>query len=112
MDDAEVDYILDAIEFVAENGSCLLDLYDFDVHSGNWTHKQDDVELPDLSIRAAVEQPSDAAPVLDAEERQHLYQSFLAQARRLADEAVRDDSIGEVELSGDVDKLRFFELPH
>jgi selenocysteine lyase/cysteine desulfurase len=112
MDDIEVDYILDAIEFVAENGSCLLDLYDFDVHSGNWTHKQDDVELPNLSISAAIEKPSDAAPVLDAEERQHLYQSFLAQARRLADEAVSDDSIGEVELSGDVDRLRFFELPH
>ena len=50
MDDVEVDYILDAIEFVAENGSCLLNLYDFDVCSGNWTHKQDDVDLPSLSV--------------------------------------------------------------
>jgi selenocysteine lyase/cysteine desulfurase len=112
MDDVEVDYILDAIEFVAENGSRLLDFYDFDVCSGNWTHKQDDVELPSLSISEAVEQSSAPAPVLDAEERQQLYQSFLAEARRLADEAMSDDSINEVELSGDVEKLRFFELPH
>jgi hypothetical protein len=111
MDDVEVDYILDAIEFVAENGSYLLDLYDFDVCSGTWTHKQDDVELPSLSISAAVEQSSDPVPVLDAGERQQLYQSFLAEARRLADEAVREDSISEVELSGDAEKLRFFELP-
>jgi hypothetical protein len=111
MDDIEVDYILDAIEFVAENGSCLLSLYDFDIGSGIWTHKQDDVELPGLSISAAVEQSSDPVPVLDAGERQQLYQSFLAEARRLVDEAVEEDSISEVELSGDMEKLRFFELP-
>jgi selenocysteine lyase/cysteine desulfurase len=112
MDDIEVDYILDAIEFVAEHGSCLLSLYDFDIGSGTWTHKHDDIELPGLSISAAVEQSSDPVPALDFGERQQRYQSFLAEARQLADEAVSDDSINEIGLSGDVEKLRFFELPH
>lgn len=111
MDDIEVDYILDAIDFVAEHGRRLLGLYEFDVGSGNWHHKQDAVELPGLSINAAFERSSDPAPILDAEERRKLYQSFLVHARRLVDEAVTDDSIGETVLSGDVEKLRFFELP-
>jgi selenocysteine lyase/cysteine desulfurase len=111
MDDIEVNFILDAIDFVAEHGRRLLGLYNFDVGSGNWNHKKDDVELPGLSISAAFARSSDPAPVLDAEKRRELYQSFLAHARRLADEAVTDDGVGEAELSGDVEKLRFFELP-
>ncbi|HEX6094195.1 MAG TPA: aminotransferase class V-fold PLP-dependent enzyme, partial [Dongiaceae bacterium] len=45
MDDVEVDYILDAVEFVAEQGHLFLPLYDFDLHSGAWTHKKDCVCL-------------------------------------------------------------------
>uniref|UniRef100_H3H415 Aminotransferase class V domain-containing protein n=1 Tax=Phytophthora ramorum TaxID=164328 RepID=H3H415_PHYRM len=37
-DDAEVEYILDAVHFVADHGWKFLPQYDFDVHSAAWRH--------------------------------------------------------------------------
>ena len=45
MDDLEADFILDAVEFVANHGHHFLSLYNFDLHSGAWTHKFDRVDL-------------------------------------------------------------------
>ena len=38
-DDAEVEYLLRAVELVAEHGERFLDLYDFDLATGDWTHR-------------------------------------------------------------------------
>ncbi|CAM9366258.1 unnamed protein product [Ascophyllum nodosum] len=39
MSDAEVEYILDAILFIADYGSCFLPQYEPNVTTGEWTHK-------------------------------------------------------------------------
>ena len=39
--DEEVDFLLDAIEFIAEEGEKFLPLYDFDWKTGAWTHPDD-----------------------------------------------------------------------
>ncbi|MEL6616494.1 MAG: aminotransferase class V-fold PLP-dependent enzyme, partial [Bacteroidota bacterium] len=39
MDDAEADYIIEAVAFLADHGLRFLPHYDFDVHSGAWTHR-------------------------------------------------------------------------
>ena len=38
MDDAEADYVIAAVNFVAEKGHLFLGLYDFDLHTGSWSH--------------------------------------------------------------------------
>ena len=55
MDDIEVDYILDAIEFVAEHGHHFLAEYNFDMATGAWVHKVDCVCLEGFSLDAALE---------------------------------------------------------
>jgi selenocysteine lyase/cysteine desulfurase len=54
MDDIEVDYILNAIEFVADQGYRFLPQYNFDVHTGAWQHKADCVCLEGFSLDAAL----------------------------------------------------------
>lgn len=41
MDDLEVDFLLDAVEFVARYGELFLPLYDFDLFDGAWSKKVD-----------------------------------------------------------------------
>ncbi len=45
MDDLEVDFLLDAVEFVARHGGLFLPLYDFDLYDGSW-NKKDGLDLP------------------------------------------------------------------
>ena len=53
-DDAEVDFLCSAIEFIAAEGQFFLQEYVFDLHSGAWKHIQDVEELPELSAGAAL----------------------------------------------------------
>lgn len=111
MDELEVDYILDAIDFVAEHGFRFLPRYDFDVHSGAWQHKEDGVSLETFSIDAALECPGYQSRGLTTSERELLYRSFLAEAERLA---VLLEAAGEPEectFDEEFDELRFFPVP-
>jgi hypothetical protein len=76
---------LDAVAFVAEQGHRFLPLYDFDLHSGAWTHKKDSVCLEGFSLEAALECKGYQSRALSPGARRHLYQAFLAEARQLAD---------------------------
>lgn len=45
MDDAEVDYLIEAVKFIALHGENFLPVYDFCPYSGQWKHKEDSGEL-------------------------------------------------------------------
>ena len=40
-EDADIDYILNAIQFIAEQGYKFLKFYTFEPHSGRWDHEDD-----------------------------------------------------------------------
>ena len=111
MDDLEVDYILDAIDFVAEHGYRFLPLYDFDMSTGAWQHKDDKVSLERFSIDAALECPGYTSRGLTANERSLLYRSFLVEARRLAAALAKEREPEEHQFDEDLDELRFFPVP-
>jgi selenocysteine lyase/cysteine desulfurase len=54
MDDAEADYVIAAVHFVAQHGHRFLALYNFDLCTGTWSHKQDSGELRQFSLDAAL----------------------------------------------------------
>ena len=111
MDDIEVDYILDAIEFVAEHGHRFLPLYDFDMHTGAWVHKVDCVCLEGFSLDAALECRGYQSRALSAGERKTLYSAYLGEAERLAMEL--GDGF-EADVRGDMtelEALKFFSVP-
>jgi selenocysteine lyase/cysteine desulfurase len=112
MDDVEADYIIDAVEFVAAHGHLFLPLYDFDLHSGLWTHKQ---ALPPQCCLLGdglhcVPQESAGESLLPSV-RAGLYADYLAQADELARQLSLKPAEQEQTLAADIEPLRFFALP-
>ena len=50
MDDLEVDFLLDAVDFITRHGSAFLRLYDFDLYDGSWKMKEDPTCLHRFSL--------------------------------------------------------------
>jgi selenocysteine lyase/cysteine desulfurase len=111
MDDIEVKYILDAIEFVAEQGYRFMPLYDFDLNTGAWLHKADCVCLEGFSLAAALECRGYQSRALSEGERKTLYGAFLSEARQLADGLAAEQAPEEHELDQELEELKFFSLP-
>ena len=54
MDDAEVDFLIDAVAFLADHGLRFLPLYDFDIASGAWVHRDGRQEPLAFGLDAAL----------------------------------------------------------
>lgn len=111
MDDIEADYIVDAIEFVANHGHHFLPLYNFDLHTGAWQHKSDRVELEGFSLDAALECRGYHSRKLSVGERRFLYEAFLGEARQLADELKQQQLPPDRSMGEELEELRFFSVP-
>ena len=111
MDDIEVDYILDAIEFVAEHGHRFMPLYQFDVHTGAWLHKSDATCLEGFSLDAALACQGYQSRTLSVDERRHLYAAYISEAGRLAAELATEQPPPEHRLDSGLEELRFFSVP-
>ena len=111
MDDIEVDFILDAIEFVANHGHHFLSEYDFDMSTGAWTHKVDCVCLEGFSLDAALECGGYQSRALSAGERKHLYTAFLAEALRLAGKLADKTAMQFHHSRDEIEDLKFFSVP-
>jgi len=111
MDDNEVGYILDAVEFIAEYGHRFLPQYDFDLHTGAWMHKRDCVCLEGFSLEAALQCPGPAATALSTSERAQHYDRFLAAARELAAELAQQGDSAEFQFPPELEALKFFSIP-
>jgi hypothetical protein len=109
MDDAEAEYIIDAVHFVAREGLRFLPLYSFDLGSGMWKHRQADIELPHFSLDAALLQQQDEPSVLL--QRQQLYKQYMTEAELAAKNLQENSPCSLASLEGDLAELQFFSLP-
>ncbi len=111
MDDAEADYVIDAILFIARHGHLFLSLYDFDLCSGTWTHQHESSKLQAFSLDAALRDDDDDPAVLTVPLRKQLYDHYLTEAHRWV-EKLENNPLGPQEtLAGDLGELQFFALP-
>jgi selenocysteine lyase/cysteine desulfurase len=114
MDDLEADFILDAIDFIAENGHLFLADYHFNMQTGAWTHKCDCVELEPFCLDTALACPGYQGRLLSYGERSLLYTAFLDEAkklaRELADEQEKSHPV-EYHMEGEIERLKFFTVP-
>ncbi|MBT8445035.1 MAG: aminotransferase class V-fold PLP-dependent enzyme [Gammaproteobacteria bacterium] len=108
MDDAEADYVIDAVDFVANHGHVFLPLYEFDMHSGSWSHRQDQPVTQSLSLVAAIDACGCKPTARPADERQNLYDSYIREANELAARLDATDDSEEVVLDGELGELQFF----
>lgn len=111
MDDAEADYVIDAVHFVARHGYRFLSLYDFDLCSGTWSHKHDKDELQSFSLKSALESNDLDPAVLTDPLRKQLYDHYLTEANRWVDRLKEDPDLPLAKLEGELGELQFFALP-
>jgi hypothetical protein len=111
MDDLEVDFLLDAVDFIAENGYAFQRLYDFDLHDGSWKMKEDPTRLHRFSLAEALDASIEREPPMSFEERRKHYEHYLEEAGRLADKLNKQGPLVEKDLEGALGELQFFTLP-
>ena len=106
MDDAEAQYLIDAVNFVASHGHLFLELYEFDLVSGLWSHRDAlPIQTDLLSVRKTRRR---SMPLMM---RKHLYRSYLRAAHRWAERLGANPPQEERVLPEDLRELQFFALP-
>ncbi len=111
MDDAEVNYIIDAVHFLAREGHHFLRLYDFDLDTGTWVHKYAAGTLPQFSLDAALSNDEGEPATLGLALREQLYRHYMAEAAKLATQLQGDAPAKLTSLSGELGELQFFAMP-
>ena len=111
MDEEEVGFIMDAVEFVAEQGHHFMSEYNFDIHSGSWVHKRDCVCLEPFSLEAALECCGPEPTALSEAERVDHYARFMNEARELASQLAQKETGPELSLEQGLEELKFFSVP-
>ena len=111
MDDLEVDFLLDSIDFVARYGGLFLRLYDFDLYDGSWSKTDDPTHLQRFSLESALEASMGEVTPMSPEKRQQCYTNYLDEALKLAGKLKKQDPSVEHTLEGTLGELQFFDLP-
>ena len=110
MDDAEANYIIDAVQFLAREGNLFLSLYDFDLGTGTWKHKYSTSELPEFSLDEALSVDEGEPAILSLALRRQLYKHYLTEAKRIADRLREAPATEYASLEGEFGDLQFFAL--
>jgi selenocysteine lyase/cysteine desulfurase len=111
MDDAEADFVIEAVCFIAREGYRFLRLYDFDLATGTWTHRQIKTELPQFSLDAALDNEAGEPAMLSLALRQQLYDHYMTEASRWVDTLKVEPAQEFESLDGELAELQFFSLP-
>ena len=111
MDDAEANYVIDAVHFIAEHGRKFLELYEFDLCTGTWTHRQCAIELPKFSLDNALTNKQAEPANLSLSLRKQLYDHYMTEARRWVKRLEEERPVRTVSLDGELGELQFFALP-
>ncbi len=111
MDDAEADYVIGAVHFIARHGHHFLALYNFDLGTGTWSHKQETGTLPEFSLDEAVAGDEGEPAMLSLALRKQLYNHYMTEANRWV-ERLKNEPAGALRsLEGELGELQFFALP-
>jgi selenocysteine lyase/cysteine desulfurase len=109
MDDAEADYVVAAVAFVAAHGHRFLPLYRFRVRSGTWEHEGGRAAAPAFSLEAALRARPQASTALPEAERRARYRAALEEAAVWADRLAEQEAARAV-LEGELGRHQYFAV--
>jgi hypothetical protein len=112
MDDAEANYVIDAVDFVARRGRLFLPQYLFDVYTGQWSHLDEPKPEHRFSLEEAIRTQGER-PGGD-EVREDRYGGYLEEAEELADQVEHlgvEDEAASVVFEGELGELQYFTCP-
>ncbi len=107
MDDAEADFLIDAVELLADSGWVFQQIYQFDLKAATWTHREFTPEEEPYDLTAALD-PKPAGEALEASIRAFLYAGYLDKARNLAAQLTSTAPSQSQKLEGALEELQFF----
>lgn len=109
MSEAEIDYIVEAVEFLAEEGWRFMSLYAFDSQSGAWHWREGALPRPARFPEDVLAEP--APRLRDASPREELFANALEQARVTAAklECCKQRSFGCLDET--LEPVRYFSVP-
>lgn len=110
MDDAEADYIIEAIDFLGTYGQRFMPLYRFDLMSGAWEHNEAEPLAQTLSLEAAIHAHGCQQASTPVTERRALYRAYLREASEWAERLAGDGPAPDVRFAGELGELQFFSL--
>jgi hypothetical protein len=87
MDEAEVDFVIDAVEFIAEHGEDFLPWYTFCIKQAGWKHINDNDDCPQLKLEDAFVEDDFCPQPLPVGVRKQLYNQYFEEARQWASQA-------------------------
>ncbi len=107
MSEAECRFLLDAASFIAEYGDRFRPLYDFDLRSGNWTHRERQPTGPLLDFAAMLRGVPEPTREKDPEAT---YGRYLTEARQIAEQLpeAADFTAKPTDFPADLEELVFF----
>jgi hypothetical protein len=109
MDDVDAAFIIDAVDFIAQQGHRFLPLYEFDPPTGMWAHREFEESHDRFSIEAALESLGCGQVAMPAAERVQRYAACLQEARALA-ERLGEPAAGTCSKAFEFGELQFFNL--
>ncbi len=112
IDERVFEYVVEAVQLIAQHGDKLLSDYRFDLLTGLWTHKRGAIEPPLKLSAIRYEGGRMIAPSHDERASVDELPRYLAEARELcASRKCEPDSNASTHLSAELESLRWFLLP-
>ncbi|MGD8537805.1 MAG: aminotransferase class V-fold PLP-dependent enzyme [Candidatus Aminicenantes bacterium] len=103
----DIDYLLNAITFVARSAYLFLQKYTFDMRTAEWKHIGFEDAIPEFSI------DNDFAPkTVNMEDLPRLRETYLEQAKRLASELEKQGDMPFARDDKDIEELKSFYYIH
>ncbi|MFH1680781.1 MAG: aminotransferase class V-fold PLP-dependent enzyme [Candidatus Eisenbacteria bacterium] len=113
MDEADFDYVCEAVGFLAESGPLFLPLYRFSLRTGTWSHVSErEKSAPPFGLEDALRSDAREGSPLDEREKRAEYARCLSDAREIADRLKKEPPPSYRELPGEYGALAFFRVVH
>ena len=112
MDEDDIDYLVKAVEFIADHGWKFVDLYDFNPACGQWSWRGDCFEpVAEQGFPATLlgEQPTQ--PTASTDKRSSLYRDAMLAAHDQADALAKTSGHPSGQFNNELERVRFFTLP-
>jgi selenocysteine lyase/cysteine desulfurase len=110
MDDDEAQYVINAVDFIGSRGFLFLPLYDFDLKSGTWMHKEDKGLDETFSLDVALGHSWEEPPHISGDHRARLYESYLKEAYSISEKLKSKGPESPVPMEGELSELQFFSI--
>jgi selenocysteine lyase/cysteine desulfurase len=109
----ELEFILDAIEFISKFGHLFISEYNFNILNGEWNHKRKIIteSKVNLDMKTIIKSSFSKEKIIEESKRRDLYDKYLQEAKTLA-ASLQQDYLKEFSTFKDktVENLRFFNF--